>query len=107
MSESAIKGVTQDVVNEWKAKYGDLLLINLGEEQYVYRPIKRHEFKIIMNNPDSNRPFNEEKIFQTCVIHPTIDAAKMPAMKAGTIATIVELVMAASNFGITEEPIKL
>ena len=107
MSESPIVGVTQETVNEWKGKFGEIQLINLGEEQYVFRPIKRFEYKIVMNNPDSNRAFNEEKIVQMCVIHPAMDVTKMPGMKAGTISTLVELIMAASNFGINEEPVKL
>jgi hypothetical protein len=28
-------------------------------------------------------------------------------LKAGTVSTLVELIMAASNFGISEEPVKL
>lgn len=107
MADSNIKGVTQETIAEWKSKYGELFLITLGDEQYVYRPLKRFEYKTIMNNPDSNRAFNEEKIVQMCVVYPTIDPTKMPSLKAGTISTIVELIMAASNFGITEEPVKL
>ena len=107
MAESAVKGVNQELIAEWKVKHGEIFLIVLGEEQYVYRPLKRFEYKTIMNNPDSNRAFNEEKIVQMCVVYPTIDVAKMPSLKAGTISTLVELIMAASNFGVTEEPVKL
>ena len=107
MADSNVSGITQEVLNDWKVKFGELFLINLGDEQYVYRPIKRFEYKTIMNNPDSNRPFNEEKIVQMCVVHPTMDVQKIPAVKAGTISTLVELIMAASNFGVTEEPVKL
>ena len=107
MADSNIKGITQETIAEWKSKYGELLLITLGDEQYVYRPIKRFEYKTLMNNPDSNRAFNEEKIVQMCVVHPTMDPTKIPSLKAGTISTLVELIMASSNFGITEEPVRL
>jgi hypothetical protein len=107
MADSSIKGISQEQVAEWKAKYGELFLITFGEEQFVYRPLKRFEYKTIMNNPDANRAFNEEKIMQMCVVHPAIDATKMPALKAGTVATVVELIMSASNFGVSEEPVKL
>jgi hypothetical protein len=107
MPESTIKGITQEMIADLKAKYGELYMITLGEEQYVYRPLKRFEYKTIMNNADSNRSYNEEKILQMCVVYPIIDPAKLPAIKAGTVATIVELIMSASNFGVTEEPIKL
>ena len=107
MSDSIVKGITQEVVNEWKSKYGELLVVNFGEEQFVYRPMKRFEYKTIMNNPEANRSFNEEKIVQMCVIHPQLDLTRMHTTKAGTIATLVELIMASSNFGVVEEPVKL
>jgi len=107
MAESPVKGVTKETIEEWKAKYGDVFAISFGDEQYVYRPIKRFEYKTIMANAESTRAFNEEKIVQMCVLHPAVDVAKMPTLKAGTVSTLVELIMAASNFGVTEEPLKL
>ena len=107
MAESSVKGVTQEQIEEWKGKYGEVYLISLGEEKYIYRPIKRFEYKSIMANAESTRAFNEEKIVQMCVVYPIIDATKLPTIKAGTVSTLVELIMAASNFGITEEPVKL
>jgi len=107
MTESPVKGINKELIEEWKVKHGEVFLITLGEEQYVYRPMKRFEYKTIMTNAESNRAFNEEKIVQMCVVYPAIDVAKMPTLKAGTISTLVELIMAASNFGIAEEPVKL
>lgn len=107
MSESPVKGVTQELIAEWKLKHGEVYLITLSDEQYVYRPIKRFEYKTIMANTDATRAFNEEKIVGMCVVYPILDVSKMPTLKAGTISTLVELIMAASNFGISEEPVKL
>jgi len=107
MTESLVKGITQELIEEWRAKYGEIYLITLGDEQFVYRPLKRFEYKTIMANAESTRAFNEEKIVQMCVVNPAIDVTKLPTLKAGTISTLVELIMAASNFGITEEPVKL
>ena len=107
MSDSAIQGVTQEQINDWKGKLGEIWAINLGDESYVYRAIRRFEYKQVMSTPESNRAFNEEKIVQMCVLHPQIDVTKIAGFKAGTISTLVELIMAASNFGIQEEPIKL
>lgn len=107
MSDNVISEATPEQIAEWKSKFGDIYLINLGDEKFVYRPIKRFEYKTIMANTEANRAFNEEKIVQMCVIHPVLDVSKIPMLKAGTITTLVELIMAASNFGITEEPVKL
>jgi len=102
-------GPSQEKVDEWKAKFGDLYVATFGEEKYVYRPLKRFEYKQILQvgqTPDS-RTFAEEKVAQKCVIWPEIDVSKISTLKAGTISTLVDLIMAASNFGVTEEPIKL
>lgn len=102
-------GPTQEQVNEWKAKYGDVYVATLGDEKYVYRSLKRIEYKQILQvgQTPENRTFAEEKVAEKCVIWPTLDPAKFSMLKAGTISTLVDLIMAASNFGITEEPIKL
>ena len=100
-------GATQDQITEWKSKFGDIYSITLGDEKYIYRSLKRFEYKTIMAVAEANRAFNEEKIVGMCVLSPVIDATKMPTLKAGTVSTLVELIMAASNFGVTEEPVKL
>jgi len=102
-------GPSQKEVDEWKAKFGDVYSIALGGEKYLYRPMRRFEYKQVMQisqTPD-NKSYIEEKIAQICVIWPKIDASKLSTLKAGTISTLVDLVMVASNFGITEEPTKL
>ena len=102
-------GPTQEQVNEWKAKHDEVYVATFGEEKYVYRPMKRFEYKQIMllGQAADAKTFVEEKIMQMCVVWPTIEVAKLSTLKAGVIATLVELIMAASNFGVTEEPVKL
>ncbi len=87
-----------------------MYVATFGEDKYVYRPMKRFEYKQVMqlgNQTPDNRSFVEEKIAQMCVIWPVFDIAKLSTFKAGTISTLVDLIMAISNFGVTEEPIKL
>ena len=107
MPDNVIEGLSQEQINEMKVKFGEVYMINLSGEKYVYRPLKRFEYKTLMSNAEANRAFNEEKIVQSCVVFPIIDAVKMPTLKAGTVSTLVELIMAASNFGVTEEPVRL
>lgn len=107
MTENLNEEISQEQINEWKLKHGDIFSIKLGEKRYIYRPLKRFEYKTIISNQDANRAFNEEKIVQMCVLSPVIDPAKIATFKAGTISSLVELVMAASDFGISEEPVKL
>jgi len=102
-------GPTQEQVDEWKAKFGDIYVATFGDEKYVYRPLKRFEYKQILQvgQTPENRTYAEEKVAEKCIIWPKIEVEKISTLKAGTISTLTELVMAVSNFGITEEPIKL
>jgi hypothetical protein len=102
-------GPTQEEIDQWKTQFGDIYSVGLGSEKYIYRPMKRFEYKnvIQLSQSQENRTFAEEKIAQMCVVWPAIDPTKLSTLKAGTISTLVELIMAASNFGVTEEPVKL
>jgi hypothetical protein len=102
-------GPSQEQIDEWKIKHGELFVAKFSDtEKYIYRPLKRFEYKQIMGvGQAENKAFAEEKVVQTCVVWPVIDPTKIAMVKAGTISTMVDLVMAASNFGISEEPVKL
>ena len=102
-------GPTQEQIDEWKAKHGDIFVATFGEEKYIYRPLKRFEYKQILsvNQTADAKTYAEEKVAEKCIVWPQIDPTKISTLKAGTISTLVDLIMAASNFGITEEPQKL
>jgi hypothetical protein len=106
---NVVEGPSQEQINEWKGKHGELLLAKFSEEEkYIYRPLRRFEYKQIMAlGQGDNKTFSEEKVVQMCVVWPTIDPTKIHSFKAGTISTMVDLIMSASNFGISEEPTKL
>lgn len=109
MAENVIAGVTKEQIEEWKAKFGEVYVAKFSEEEkYLYRPMRRLEYKQIVSvGQNENKAFAEEKVVQMCVVFPAIDPTKMATLKAGTVSTLVDLIMAASNFGVAEEPIKL
>ena len=103
-------GPTQEQIDNWKSKFGDIYVATFNPtEKYIYRPLKRFEYKQILQTGQApeNRTFSEEKIVEKCIIWPRIEPTSLSTMKAGTISTLVDLIMASSNFGITEEPVKL
>lgn len=105
-----VDGPTQIQIDEWKVKFGEAYVASFSpEDKYIYRPLRRFEYKQIVSlgQAAENKTFAEEKIIQMCVVWPTIDPTKIATLKAGTISTLVDLIMAASNFGISEEPVKL
>jgi len=99
-----VEELTADRIEELKKKYGEIYQVTLSGVVYVYRPLKRIEYKQIVGTTEQTRSFTEEQIVQKCVVHPSIDIA---SSKAGTVATLTELVMVASDFGVQEEPIRL
>lgn len=109
MAENVIAGVTTEQIAEWKAKFGEVYVAKFSEEEkYVYRPLRRLEYKQLLTlGQNENKTFAEEKVVQMCVVYPVVDPTKIATLKAGTISTLVDLIMAASNFGVAEEPIKL
>lgn len=109
MAENLNVAASNDQINEWKAKFGDIYQAKFSEEEkYIYRPLRRLEYKQLLSiGQNENKAFAEEKVVQMCVVWPIIDPTKISMLKAGTISTLVELIMTASNFGIAEEPVKL
>jgi hypothetical protein len=101
------KEITQEMIDGLKKQYGDIYKVTLGGQDYIYRPLKRVEYKGVISNPDATRSYSEEQIVQKCVVYPTMDSGAISAGKAGTVSTLTELVMEVSDFGIKEEPIKL
>ena len=101
------KEITQEMINEWKTKYGEVYMLNVAGDDYYYRPLKRAEYKTILQTPEASPSFREEQIVQRCIIHPAIDPASMSALKAGVITTLTDYVMLVSGFGTDSEPVKL
>ena len=102
------KELTQEMIDGWKEKFGDVYSAVLTDDvKYIYRPMKRIEYKSVIANPEAPRSYMEEQIVLKCLIYPELSAADLAAEKAGTVSTLTDLIMAASNFGINEEPVKL
>lgn len=99
--------LTQEIIQELKSKFGEVYKVNLNGQDFVYRPLKRVEYKSIVNAADVNRSFSEEQIVSKCLVFPELDATTLSAEKAGTVTTLTDLIMIASNFGVQEEPVKL
>jgi len=100
--------ITQEMIDGFKEKFGDVYSTVLADgTKYIYRPMKRIEYKTITANPDASRTYMEEQIVTKCLIFPELNSADLSAEKAGTISTLTDLIMSASNFGVNEEPVKL
>lgn len=101
------KEITQAMIDDWKGKYGEIYKIDLGGDEYYYRPLRRAEYKSVLQSQGESTSFREEQIVQKCVIYPAIDAASTGSTKAGVISTLTDCIMMVSGFGVESEPIKL
>jgi hypothetical protein len=101
------KEITQAIIDDWKSKYGEVYKIDLGDEDYYYRPLRRAEYKTILQSQGDSTSFREEQIVQKCVIYPEIDGASTAGTKAGVVSTLTDCVMMVSGFGVDNEPVKL
>lgn len=99
--------ITQAMIDEWKSKCGEVYKIVLGDESFYYRPLKRTEYKTIIQNAEATTSYREEQIVQKCVLSPEIDMANAGSTKAGIISTLTDCIMMVSGFGTENEPVKL
>jgi len=86
----------------WKRIHGDLFVVQPDENQiYIYRYIKRQEWKQILaeNPPDrmSNDAFDEE-IFKRCLLWPRFTVEQLAFLPAGIIPTLSQQIQAASGW---------
>lgn len=101
-------GPTHDQVEEWKGRYGKVFLTQIGGQPYVYRPIRRNEYKTIMKIQNTDRYYTEEKICATCVIFPAnYQQVAMSQGLAGVPTVMAEMILEQSGFNPSIESIQL
>ena len=102
-------GPTLDQVEEWKSRFQDnVFLTEIQGEIYVWRPIRRIEYKGIMKVPNADRYFNEEKICDTCILFPAnFRSAAMSNGLAGVPTILSELILEQSGFNPTVNAVRL
>ena len=96
------------LIEKYKSKYKDIFMYVFSEDEfYIYRPLKRLEYKrLAMQYKDDEEQLGEMLVI-TGVVYPKLDEQSINELKAGTVATLLELILAASNFGAQAPTIKL
>jgi len=91
-------------VEQWKQEYGEILCSGLSEtELYIFRPVARAEFVNLQAHltqiQDKPNNFEVEKlIVDTCVLWASPQGLASLEQKAGTLTTLHEQILQASNF---------
>lgn len=96
--EERTTGPNDEQIAQWKERYGEIYLMSFDkEDQYVWRPITRLEYKNIIQQAKDDAHYME-MVVQRCVLWPTIGIENLAGGKAGTIPTLHAVVMEGSNF---------
>lgn len=96
--ETRTTGPKDDEIAHWKERYGEIYLMSFDpEDQYVWRPITRLEYKNIIQQAKDDAHYME-MVVQRCVLWPPIGVENLAGGKAGTIPTLHAVIMEGSNF---------
>ena len=101
-------GPTYDKLQDWKSRFdGEVYMSDFNDTIFIWRPIRRKEYKEIQNIENINEYYMEEQICQRCMLWPEDYAMqKMTFGKAGIPTTLSQLIMERSGF-LRPETIKL
>ena len=106
--------LTQEFIDEAKKKYGKVLKVTVGGDQYVYRTINRREFREIQKSitpqmtpqgpvvSQEQSAMLEDKVTELCTIWPK--DIKADALPAGVPTILATYISNSSGFIVDEEP---
>ena len=97
---------SDEMIEDFKNRTGDqAYFITLSDkENFVFRPIRRQEWRTLMTNIAKLDEFKKsEAIVAKGVLHPVLSNINIGALSAGTVETLKEMILRASNFMTPEE----
>lgn len=92
---------TDEMISEFKAATGDeVYFISLSDkENFVFRPIRRQEWRTLMQQIAKMDEYKKaEAIVAKGVLYPQISNMNIGALSAGSVETLREVILRASNF---------
>lgn len=97
-------------IEEWKSLYNDEVYMTDFENNdiFIWRPIRRSEYKNIFKVEGSDAYYREEKITTTCLLWPKNKSALLRTHgKAGIPTILSELIMEKSGYNPHTTSVKL
>lgn len=92
-------GPTFDELAEWKSRYNGDIFASEFDIPYVWRPLRRNEYKSLQRTQGQDEFYQEEAICRTCVLWPKNYAdQKMAFGKAGIPSMLSQLILEQSGF---------
>lgn len=94
-------GPTYNELEGWKSQFnGEIYMTEIDDEEaYIWRPIRRKEYKDISKINGADQFYKEERICEKCVLFPkNYSYMAMTNGKAGTPSLLSELILEKSGF---------
>lgn len=94
-------GPTYNDIEQWKSQYGeDVYLTEFDEKNiFVWRPIRRKEYKDIQKIPNADQWYKEERICDKVVLFPkNYGHMHMSNGKAGIPTLLADMILEKSGF---------
>ena len=96
-------------IEEFKSQVGDVFLLSLSEhENFVFRPIKRLEWRTLMQRIQKLDEMKKaETVIMKACLWPKLDQQNINVLTAGSIETLRDMVLQVSNFMAPEMAVQL
>lgn len=103
------KGLTQEMIDSWKGKYGQnrVMMVTINDRVWVFRHLLRPEYRSIKNVEGTDRLYNEERLCAMCMLWPTMADQDWRFESAGLATTLSASILQASGFNPSVVPFKL
>lgn len=91
-----------------KGIYGSIYILPLPSSTFIYRPLSLNEDTKIKTIQNMTQEEYRKHVVVKCLVYPAIDLANFPNWLAGTLVTLYDNILIASDFSTMETvPIKM
>ena len=99
--------LTEEIVAQLKKQHSKIFKKVLLDQEYVFRPLLRNEYKALLTYLEDNREtlrYNDldERCFDACCLFPTFTPPEKATLPAGVVPTIAKAIQERSGFEISE-----
>lgn len=100
---------SEEEIQQYRNLYGEIYLASFGEkENFLFRPLKRQEWRNLMSQTQKLDEFKKsEAIVMRGTVFPKLNNINIGGLTAGTIDSLRDLILEASNFMTPDRAIQL
>lgn len=88
--------LTSGYIAQLKEKYGSLYVLNIGDNIYLYRPLTKEEFLLLLSLKDIFGMDDEDIILDKCLLYP--EKGELDNILAGEVSYVIESIVKTSGF---------